>query len=76
MADLTAPKTTLEQLLEVQQSISAVMGGQDVTINGKRLTRASLRDLEAREQTLLARYNREQGRGGPVLVTYIPARDR
>ncbi len=56
-----AIKTTLEQIEEVQAAITKVMAGQDVTYNGKRITFANLSILEAREQTLLARYRAETG---------------
>ena len=70
-----AIKTTLEQLEEVQAAISAlVTGGQDVTINGKRLTMANLKDLEAREEKLLSRYRIETGTGGPCINVGIPRR--
>lgn len=60
-----AIKTTVEQLEEVQAAITKVMAGQDVTIDGKRITRADLAALSAREDKLLARYKSEQGTGGP-----------
>jgi hypothetical protein len=59
-----AIKTTLEQLEEVQAAITKVMSGQDVTLNGKRLTYANLSALETREEKLLARYRAESGTGG------------
>ncbi len=69
-----ALKTTLEQLEEVQSAISNVMTGQEVFIAGKRFTLANLKDLEAREQRLLARYHQEQGRG--MAINYgLPRRD-
>jgi hypothetical protein len=64
-----AIKTTLEQIEEVQAAITSVMAGQDITINGKRLTRANLKDLEARETNLLARYQIETGTGGIAVNT-------
>jgi hypothetical protein len=60
-----AIKTTVEQLEEVQAAITKVMAGQDVTIEGTRVTRADLAALTAREDKLLARYKSEQGTGGP-----------
>lgn len=70
-----AVKTTLEQLEEVQAAITAVMGGQSVTLsNGQQITRANLKDLEAREQTLLQRYRAEQGTGGLAINIGIPRR--
>jgi hypothetical protein len=59
-----AIKTTIEQLEEVQTAITAVMSGQDVTIDSKRLTRADLTALSAREEILLKRYKSETGTGG------------
>jgi hypothetical protein len=67
-----ALKTTLEQLEEVQTAISNVMLGQDVTIEGKRLTLADLAALERREEKLLARYRAEAGTGGPAFNTAMP----
>jgi hypothetical protein len=69
-----ALKTTLAQLEEVQAAISAVMLGQSYTVDGQSVTRANLRDLEAREATLLDRYRSEQGQGGPVFMTGIVRR--
>ena len=70
-----ALKTTLEQLEEVQAAITAVMSGQDVSIDGKRLSRANLGELSKREEILLARYRSEQGIGGPVLSRGLKARE-
>jgi len=69
-----ALKTTLEQLEEVQAAITKVMSGQAVELNGKRWTGATLFRLQQREDILLARYQREQGRG--LSINYgIPRRD-
>ncbi len=62
-----AIKTTLEQLEEVQEAISAVMLGQEYSMSNRRLTRANLADLEAREEKLLARYRAETGTGCPAI---------
>lgn len=52
--------TTSEQLAQVQQAISDIMTtGQSYAFDGQTVTRANLRDLEAREQTLLRRLSRE-----------------
>lgn len=64
MGFFMAIKTTLEQIEEVQAAITKVMAGQDITLGGKRLTYANLTALEAREQTLLARYRAETRTGG------------
>ena len=70
-----AVKTTLEQLEEVQTAISRVMGGQDVTINGKRMKYADLDMLSKREGILLTRYQAEQGTGGIPRINFaIPKR--
>ena len=61
-----AVKTTLEQLEEVQNAISAVMSGQEVAVGGKRMRMADLDALNKREEMLLARYDKEQGRGMTV----------
>lgn len=58
-----AVKTTLEQLEEVQAAITAVMTGQAYTIGGRSLTRADLKSLTDRENSLLSRYQVES-RGG------------
>ncbi|MBN1105803.1 MAG: hypothetical protein JXL84_20505 [Deltaproteobacteria bacterium] len=71
-----ALKTTLEQLEEVQSAISAVMTSQEYTRGNRSLVRAKLADLEAREKSLLERYNAEQGTGGtPRINVAIPKRD-
>lgn len=67
-------KTTLEQLEEVQSAISAVMAGQAYSLAGRALTRANLADLTKREETLLARYNRET-RGGIATKFVTPVTD-
>ena len=59
-----AIKTTLEQIEEVQTTISNVMEGQEVRLpGGKSLTLADLGALERREERLLARYKQESGQG-------------
>jgi hypothetical protein len=63
-----AIKTTLEQIEEVQAAITAVMSGQSFMIGGKQLTKANLANLNERETMLLARYQREAGRGAVVNV--------
>ena len=71
---IMAIKTTLEQLEEVQEAISALMSGQEITIDGKKWVMADLSALEAREDKLLARYHRENG--GGLSVNYgLPRRD-
>jgi len=70
-----ALKTTLEQLEEVQAAISAVMNNQSYQMNGASVTKANLAELTDREETLLARYKREQGTGGPAINIGIPRRD-
>jgi hypothetical protein len=69
-----AIKTTLEQIEEVQAAISSVMNGQEVSVGGKRWRQADLDMLSKREETLLARYHRESGRG-LTSVTGIVKRD-
>jgi len=51
---------TLTQLEEVQAAISAVLDNQSYRIGDITYTRADLDKLTSREETLLARYNREQ----------------
>lgn len=69
-----AIKTTLEQIEEIQTAITAVCLGQAVTIDGVQITRANLKDLEAREEKLLARYQRETSTG-PAVMTGDHTRD-
>lgn len=52
-------KTTLEQIEEVQEAISAVMSGQSYIINGRHMTKANLADLTAREELLLNRFKKD-----------------
>lgn len=70
-----AIKTTLEQIEEVQASISKVMAGQEATIDGKRLRYADLDMLSKRESMLLERYKREQGTGGLCFNIGVLRRD-
>jgi hypothetical protein len=70
-----ALKTTLAQIEEVQAAITKVMSGQDVWIDGNRISRANLADLERREEKLLIRYRAEQGTGGPAKNIGIPRRN-
>ena len=60
-----ALQTTAEQLEAVQTAITAVMSNQSYTIDGRTFTRASLRDLQDREDILLKRYNRETAKNRP-----------
>lgn len=69
-----AIKTTLEQLEEVQTAISAVLKGQDVMVDGVRVTLANLNELTAREQILLNRYKAETGTGGMAVNVGIRSR--
>jgi len=55
-----ALKTTLEQLQEVQDAISAVMAGQAYSIGGRSVTKANLDALHEREKYLEQKYYREQ----------------
>ena len=59
-------KTPLESLEEVQAAITAVMGAQEYTLNGRRMTRADLESLTKRETTLLARVARSSRLGAIV----------
>lgn len=54
-----AIKTTTEQLEEVQTAITAVMGNQSYTVDGRTFTRADLSALHDRETVLIRRYNQE-----------------
>jgi hypothetical protein len=48
-------KTLLEQYELVQETIEAVMASQSYEINGRKLTRADLEMLQAREERLEAK---------------------
>ncbi len=63
-----AVKTTLEQLEEVQAAITEVMTSQELRAGGASgtIVRADLDALNEREAMLLARYQTEQGTGGPA----------
>ena len=55
-----AIKSYREQLEEVQAAISAVLGGaQDYQMNGRRITRANLGELDKRERYLRSMVDRE-----------------
>lgn len=45
-------KTLLEQLELVQEAIEAVLASQSYEVNGRKLTRADLEMLQAREERL------------------------
>ena len=63
-----AVKTTQQQLEEVQAAITALLtGAQSYTIDGRTITKANLKDLHAREEVLLSRYNAESG-NRPVIT--------
>jgi len=53
-------KTVREQLIEVQEAISAVMNSQKYDVAGRSLTRADLGDLQDREEWLLKKANAGQ----------------
>ena len=56
-----ALKTTLDQLLEVQSAITAVLSNQSYTLDGRSVTRAQLKDLYAMQKDLQKQYNKEIG---------------
>lgn len=64
-----AIKTTLSQIEEVQAAITEVMTSQELDQGGAagKVVRAKLDSLTKREETLLARYKRERGTGGPAV---------
>ena len=64
-----ALKTTLEQLEEVQEAITAVMGGQGYTIDGVTFTRPMLSSLQEREEYILKRYNQDTAKTKPRVST-------
>jgi len=71
MGFFMAVKTTVEQLEEVQNAITAVMSGQEVSVGGKRLRMSDLDALHRREEVLLARHRNESGRGLTVVTGII-----
>ena len=60
---IMAVKSTLEQLEEVQDAISSIMIGQEVTHDGNTWKMADLDALQRRETMLLKRLRAEQGGG-------------
>jgi hypothetical protein len=56
-----ALKTTLDQLLEVQSAITAVLSNQSYTLDGRSVTRAQLKDLYSMQKDLQKQYNKEIG---------------
>jgi len=58
-------KTTTALLDEVQDAITAVLNNQSYTLDGRSVTRASLSALTIREETLIARLNRENNTTRP-----------
>lgn len=58
-----AIKTVTEQLEEVQAAITKVLEAQEAGIGDKRILRARLGALEAREKRLLNLYRQEQEGG-------------
>jgi len=57
--------TTITQLEEVQSAITAVLSMQSYTLDGVSVTKAMLPALTAREEILLARYQKETTRVKP-----------
>lgn len=71
-----AVKTLLEQIEEVQAAITEVMTSQEQEYGSAgRLRRARLSELHTREKDLLARYQVEQGTGGPAINVGVHRRD-
>lgn len=64
----TRLKTTREQLVEVQEAITAVLAGQSWSLDGVSYTRADLRALNEREAQLKTQLAREQQSG--VVMTF------
>ena len=58
-----AIKTVTEQLEEVQAAITKTLEAQEAGIGDKRIMRARLGSLEAREKRLLNLYRQEQSGG-------------
>jgi len=70
MGGLMPVKTVEEQLIEVQNAITAVMAGQSYTIDGVTVTKANLRELTEREKYLLQRYEASLS-GARITRNYI-----
>jgi hypothetical protein len=56
-----ALKTTLEQLMEVQTAITAVLNNQSYTLDGRSVSRAQLNQLYSMQKDLQKQYNNENG---------------
>jgi len=56
-----ALKTALEQLLEVQTAITAVLNNQSYTLDGRSVSRAQLKDLYEMQKELQKEYNNQIG---------------
>ena len=70
------PRTTAEQLDEVQTAIARVLKGQSWSADGVTYTLADLAALQAREEALFKRYRSEQPTGGGLTINQgIPKRD-
>ena len=66
-----AIKTTLEQIEEVQAAITKVLNSQSYTIGDASVQRAKLAALTAREDMLLAKYEKENGTKPAVSQAYF-----
>ena len=56
-----ALKTTLEQLIEVQTAVTAVLNNQSYTLDGRSVSRAQLSELYKMQKDLQKQYNNENG---------------
>jgi hypothetical protein len=65
-----AVKTTLEQLEEVQTTISRVLEAQASGIGDKTIQRASLRELRIFQKELKQELGAEQGTSGVPRINY------
>lgn len=62
------PKTTLQQLEELDNAITGVMEAQSYTFKDRTVTRADLDQLYSMRSKLMTIYEREQsGRRGPTV---------
>ena len=66
-----AIKTTLEQIEEVQASITKTLNTQSYTIGDASVLRARLKDLREYEKDLLDRYANETGGSPTVSQAYL-----
>jgi hypothetical protein len=64
---MATPKTTLEQILELDEAITKTLAAlQTAGAGGDSLMRNRYADLQAARKDLMDQYNKEQGSSGPA----------